>query len=704
MSPISRILASVVAACGSLLLAESARADCSATTGNAWGDWWPERKSDCSCTVKLQKYACGVNGSSQHDIGVVWESSATAADCNKGCEDLDGFDDAVATALSKQTSEFTCADGGGSKSYADADADGYPSCIDSNDSNPRVWVKTNPNNNEICDGVDNDADGTVDEPNSICQNDLKRFLTSTSLQGDGQNSVNLIEGQYIRREVDQVIAGPHRDLVFARTYSSGRTRNDVSMGIGWVHTYGRQLVAMPSSGDGRYMVEKGDGEREFFRCYTDGSSNQTCVIDDHRPGGNLRRISGTWYYYPGNGDRWTFDSTLYGNDTTRVWKETYDGGGRLIEKATIADLDPAPGNQVGRVTKVETADPNLYFAFGYDTNYNLEFVYINSTSTQKILDFDVTGAGYLDRVTYASSVGTIDAATYSSYAYFGKMTSAKKRLSGADITVASISYTSDKATSLKTAHLDLSVAYPTAVATNVTYNIDTSPVTQFTHNSLWVTSRDSENRSGGLIAKTEARDTQGRVTCQVSDHGDVTKYIYASGSTEYRLPIKVEHYGKATSGTPSCSNYDTANPEIVWYSWEHNSDRQAWRQKWIRRKSIYSPASDCSTEPLPSTGCAETLFTYVGATDNKVQTVTVTGTTRTTLGEIVQRQRKREMSYQGAGCSGANQLAGLLCQVDIKDASGTVYSRTVYDHYKTTESYTGLMKTITEYKDATTSL
>ena len=51
----------------------------------------------------------------------------------------------------------------GSVGYADADADGYPACEDCNDGDAAV----NPDADEVCDGQDNDCDGTSDNDDAL---------------------------------------------------------------------------------------------------------------------------------------------------------------------------------------------------------------------------------------------------------------------------------------------------------------------------------------------------------------------------------------------------------------------------------------------------------------------------------------------------------------------------------------------------------
>jgi large repetitive protein len=83
--------------------------------------------------------------------------SASADDCDDG--------EAV---IHPGAPETDCADPvdyncDGSVAYADADGDGWAACSECDDTDAGV----NPAATEVCDGVDNDCDGTVDEPDAV---------------------------------------------------------------------------------------------------------------------------------------------------------------------------------------------------------------------------------------------------------------------------------------------------------------------------------------------------------------------------------------------------------------------------------------------------------------------------------------------------------------------------------------------------------
>ncbi len=72
------------------------------------------------------------------------------------CNDADTAYNPGAAEDCSSTVDYNC---DGSVGYADADGDGYPACEDCDDSNASV----HPGGVEVCDGLDNDCNGTVDD-------------------------------------------------------------------------------------------------------------------------------------------------------------------------------------------------------------------------------------------------------------------------------------------------------------------------------------------------------------------------------------------------------------------------------------------------------------------------------------------------------------------------------------------------------------
>ena len=91
-------------------------------------------------------------------------TTTTACEAPVGGVALDGDCDDADAAYNPGASEGDCADPNdyncdGSVGYADADGDGYAACEECDDADAAIF----PSATELCDGADNDCDGTVDE-------------------------------------------------------------------------------------------------------------------------------------------------------------------------------------------------------------------------------------------------------------------------------------------------------------------------------------------------------------------------------------------------------------------------------------------------------------------------------------------------------------------------------------------------------------
>lgn len=665
----SLILAPSLFVLGAVFAPRDADAACStSTTLMAYGDFWVERDSSGQCLIKAQQYPCAPSGGFRIPTAPVTIATVTPGNTSKNCEDLAGYDTAIATMLGKYAptaGNYEC-----DSTFVDNDQDGFGACIDDNDNNPRV--RTNDKFNEnLCDGVDNDNDGVVDEGFTACEKDHKRISQANLLQGDAGGRVTLIEGALLRTETDITIQGPYGPLSFTRTYNSRRETDDAALGKGWTHSFSVYLKQMPS-GDDRWQVLTPWGENQYFRCTTYGT-DMSCAVDDHRISGNLRRVSSQFQWYPGDGTVWTFDDTVKGG--RRAFLEHKDSAGfRLAYATTDAN---------GRFTKVESANSSIYLYFSYGT-HGLDLIRVNATSGNKPLDYNVIAGPLLDKVEFADpAVNTFSGVTYVTYNYAAStnnITSVVSKLNSTTaVTMAEFTFDgSDRVLTLKDANKDLTVSYPSATTTNVTYNVNTSgnPTTTFTHNGLWVTSRNAVDRMGGMAAANQTYDVHGRVTCFEADDSRMSKLIFSDSTS----PIRIDVYGK--SGT--CSSGGTVDHKS-WMGYDYNTNSQSLRPAWVRRTSVYSGAADCSGASLPA-NCYENKYTYVSSTDDRLQTLTTTGYTwdKVTDSSATQRAVKQRTYYFGLDtgvCTSADSYTGLPWRVERQDNGGTTFTRSETTYY-----------------------
>ncbi len=267
------------------------------------------------------------------------------------------------------------------------------------------------------------------------------------------------------------------------------------------------------------------------------------------------------------------------------------------------------------------------------------------------------------------------------------------------LTVAEFGYDgSDRLTSIKDAQQDLSFSVYSGTRTDVTYNVEATgnPTTQFFHNSVWTRARSAVYRAGGLSVATELRDDHGRVTCRETDDSRVTKFDYTSSW----LPVRTDIYGK----TGDCTSGGTVERQL-WSEWAYNTARLSWRASWSREKSQYSPAGSCTGVSLPA-GCRETKYEYVSSTDDRVQWVTQTGSTRLTNDSVASAVIKYRTYYFGLDTgtcpSSGDWYTGLTCRTETQDGASTVYAQSSYT-YVPSGTTAGLAKSIAFYRASSDS-
>ncbi len=116
----------------------------------------------------------GLDGS---DTEACWQPSGTAGVAGD-CDDADpAFNPGASEDDCTDPADYNC---DGSTGYSDDDGDGYAACEDCDDSDAAV----NPDASELCNGVDDDCDGDLDEPDA---DDASTWYADTD--GDGYGDI-----------------------------------------------------------------------------------------------------------------------------------------------------------------------------------------------------------------------------------------------------------------------------------------------------------------------------------------------------------------------------------------------------------------------------------------------------------------------------------------------------------------------------------
>jgi hypothetical protein len=119
------------------------------------------------------------------DASVVWACVAPAGTAAYGgdCDDGDAaYNPGAAETDCTDPNDYNC---DGSVGYEDADGDGYAACEECDDAN----AANNPGATETCDGVDNDCDGTIDEPDAV---DASTWYTDGDGDGYGDATTGTV--------------------------------------------------------------------------------------------------------------------------------------------------------------------------------------------------------------------------------------------------------------------------------------------------------------------------------------------------------------------------------------------------------------------------------------------------------------------------------------------------------------------------------
>ena len=292
----------------------------------------------------------------------------------------------------------------------DADGDGVPACVDCNDSDPTVGLKSDldkdgvtactgdcddldpaqfPGNKEICDGKDNDCDGQADNLDSdgdgvtdcpdncptisnVGQENADGFEGGDACQkpectGDSGNAtgvtdkacgqsecaasagkpINVLSGEEYETIPTLSIRFYDVDVSVPLTYRS-RSNVDVGLGPGWTHPWAMNLKEYTNAGETpKVVVLWKNGTRRFWHS-ADGGTTWTAEKSNS---GTLTKSENIW--------------TLKGEDG---WIYNFDSGGKLSTRERNAG-EQYPmrfvftGDKPSRPTLLRIINNSLYFTY-----------------------------------------------------------------------------------------------------------------------------------------------------------------------------------------------------------------------------------------------------------------------------------------------------------------------------------------------------
>jgi len=331
----------------------------------------------------------------------------------------------------------------------DADGDSVPACLDCDDNNPNVGLKTDldkdgvtncqgdcddhdsarfPGNKEVCDGKDNDCNGLADDGdidgdgvpdcsdncpsvfNPLQENtagfgpgDACKKAECSGEPGNTSGVTDLSCGQSecaksAGNPIDVILAEKREtiptlsirfydvDVSVPFTYRS-RSDVDVGLGPGWTHPWAMNLQQFTDSGGTpKAVVLWKDGTRRFFHSNDGG----TIWVPEKANWGTLTKSAGIW--------------TLKGEDG---WIYTFDSQGRLsMRERNAGEQYPvvfySTGDKPFHLARIRLINNTIYYSYYLDATGaagkkkgKLSQLYTGSGSTQSVWTFDYDTAGNL---------------------------------------------------------------------------------------------------------------------------------------------------------------------------------------------------------------------------------------------------------------------------------------------------------------------
>jgi len=263
---------------------------------------------------------------------------------------------------------------------------------------------------EICNGIDDDCNGTIDDNCQPLENEKdngERDKDRCALSSGG-DPVDVISGNFhTNPQRDFRIQTENVDLDFYRIYNSQKNY-DGPVGYGWTHSYN---IIVNNISDGRVLVTREDGKTLYFT--PDGSGG---YIPPRGLNYQLSLVGGAFRLTNPQGKNYFFDNNL-----GRLDKITSPAGGNLT-------FTYYPQGRLDRITSSEGPELILHY---YDENGKIS--YITTASGETLAAYSYYGDNYLTEVNHQN--GTITQYSYDPYSnnphnllYIGELGSSGENL------------------------------------------------------------------------------------------------------------------------------------------------------------------------------------------------------------------------------------------------------------------------------------